>query len=169
MGMIESFSGKSQYDQDIEPAQRNSACGPVTAYTMIGHLLGACPASVSELYRTFGGTRLGLSAGRFIKGASKMLGSGWIVRRCSLDELKEEIKAGRPVAAKFDKWFSFRWFGKYAFAYHWVPVVGFEEENGGTVLIVHDNGGRGRPSRILRVSYSQNRQILTFVRMSPAP
>jgi len=167
MALIESFRGKSQYDPDIDPAQRNSACGPVTAYTMIGHLLGACPISVSELYRSFGGTRLGLSAGRFIKGASKMLGGGWIVSRCSLEELKEEIKAGRPVAAKFDKWFSFRWFGNYEFAYHWVPIVGYTEEGGDTVLIVHDNGGRGRPSRIRRVSYARNRPILTFVRMTP--
>jgi hypothetical protein len=167
MGQIESFRGKSQYDTDIDPGQQNSACGAVTAYTIIGHLLGACPMTVSDLYRSFGGTPLGLSVRKFIRGASRILGSGWTVRKCSLDELKEEILAGRPVAAKFDQWFSFRWFGKFAFAYHWVPVVGFSEEGGDTVLIVHDNGGRGRPSRIRRVSYLRNRPILTFVRITP--
>ncbi|MFC7366052.1 MULTISPECIES: C39 family peptidase [Bhargavaea] len=167
MSLIESFRGKSQYDPDIDPAQQNSACGPVTAYTMIGHLLGACPLTVSDLYRSFGGTPLGLSVRKFIRGASHMLGTGWAVRKCTLDGLKEEILAGRPVAAKFDKWFSFRWFGKYTFAYHWVPVVGYSEESGDIILIIHDNGGRGRPSRIRRVPYSRNRPILTFVRMTP--
>lgn len=167
MSLIESFRGKSQYDPDIDPAQQNSACGPVTAYTMIGHLLGACPMSASDLYRSFGGTPLGLSVRKFVKGVSRILGSGWSVQTCSIGELKQEILDGRPVAAKFDKWFSFRWFGTYTFAYHWVPVVGFSEEGGDTVLVVHDNGARGRPSRIRRVSYSRNRAILTFVRVTP--
>ena len=167
MKQISGFIGKSQFDPDIEESQRSSACGPVTAYTMIMHLTGSSPLTVSPLYRQIGGTRLGLPVRRFIKGIELLIGSGWRAERCSLEGLKEEINAGRPVAAKFDRWFSFRWFGKYDFDYHWVPVIGYEENGKDTILTVHDNGGPGRPSRIRRISYQNNRPILTFVRVVP--
>ncbi|WP_040224669.1 hypothetical protein [Bhargavaea cecembensis] len=166
--LISGFQGKSQFDPDIEEAHRRSACGPVTAFLMIGHLAGTCPLPVSDLYRRIGGTRIGLPVRRFIKGIQAVLGNRWKAERCSLGVLKEEIDADRPVAAKFDKWFSFRWFGKFAFDYHWVPVVGYEDVPGDTILAVHDNGGPNRPSRIRHISYHENRSVLTFVRVSPA-
>ncbi|MET3576382.1 hypothetical protein ACFFIY_04090 [Bhargavaea ullalensis] len=166
MKMINGFSGKSQFEPDIEAAQRNSACGAVTAYTIIRHLAGG-DDTVSSLYRRIGGTRIGLPVRRFIRGVAEVLGAGWQVERCTIGGLKKEIDAGRPAAAKFDKWFSFRWFGRYDFDYHWVPVIGYEETADDTVLFIHDNGGPGRPSRIRQISFRKNEPVLTFVRITP--
>ena len=160
------FIGKSQHDDDIDKRLRPSACGPVTAYLMLTHHFPeASQYNVNELYRILGGTRIGLFTRRFIKNMNNLLGSDWIVARCTIDELIQQIDAGHPVAAKFDKWFSFKWRGKYEFDYHWVPVVGYEKSPNDVTLIIHDNGGINRPSKLRRVSYKKNRSILTFVKV----
>lgn len=160
------FTGKSQHDEDIDVQFRSSACGPVTAYVMLNHHYpNAFPYNVNELYRLLGGTRIGLFTWRFIKNLGDLLGSDWRVTRCSTEELIQQIDAGHPVAAKFDKWFSFRWRGNYEFNYHWVPVVGYERSTDDVTLIIHDNGGINRPSKLRRVSYKKNKAILTFVKV----
>ena len=82
-----------------------------------------------------------------------------------------QIDSGRPVAAKFDKWFNFRWRGSYEFDYHWVPVIGYEEKekekDNDIELIIHDNGGRDRPSQVRQVSYKKNKPVLSFVKIEP--
>ncbi|MBO1912267.1 hypothetical protein J4G37_46665, partial [Microvirga sp. 3-52] len=85
--------------------------------------------------------------------------------KCSVNEVIHEIDNGRPVAAKFDKWFTLRWRGKFAFDYHWVPVVGYEKNGNELLLIVHDNGGRNRTSQLRTISYKKNKSILTFVKI----
>lgn len=160
------FTGKSQYDEDIEQRFRSSACGPVTAFLMLTHHFPNNPSyNVNELYRLLGGTRIGLFTWRFIKNMKKLLGNDWHVARCSINEVIQQLDAGRPVAAKFDKWFSLRWRGKYEFNYHWVPVIGYEKSDNGVTLIIHDNGGVNRPSKLRRVSYKENKPVLTFIKM----
>ena len=162
-------NGKSQYDDDIDKQFRPSACGPVTALIMMEHLLPEpCPYNVNELYRLLGGTKIGLFKRRFIHNMRNLLGPNWNVAQCTIEEVKLQLKAGRLVAAKFDKWFTFRWRGQFTFDYHWVPVVGYEENDNGLILIIHDNGSRNRPSQIRRISYEQNRSILSFVKMEPS-
>lgn len=95
-----------------------------------------------------------------------MLGPEWIVADCDIEGLKNEIDEGRPVAAKFDKWFSFHWFGKFVFDYHWVPVIGYKESENGVILIVHDNGGRNRDSRVREIPYEPHKDILSFVKIT---
>lgn len=166
MKRLEGFQGKSQYDDEIEKRYQASACGPVTAYTILRHHLPDSLIQVNALYRLLGGTRIGLFKWRFIRNLRKLLGSGWRVEDCGIDELKEEINAGRPVAAKFDKWFTLRWFGEYAFNYHWVPVIGYKEDDNGLTLFIHDNGGRNRESRIREIPYEPNRPILSFIKIT---
>ncbi|WP_262177466.1 hypothetical protein [Saccharococcus sp. Marseille-Q5394] len=165
MKQVEGFQGKSQYGDDINKRFQPSACGPVTAFTILRHHFHDSGIQVNDLYRMLGGTRIGLFKWRFIRNLRKLLGSGWRVEKCRIEEMKEEINEGRPVAAKFDKWFSFHWFGNYAFDYHWVPVVGYKECESGLILLVHDNGGRNRESRIREIAYEPNRPILSFVKI----
>lgn len=166
MKILHNFIGKSQFDDDIHVQFRASACGAVTAYTILRHHLKAtADIYVNDLYRQLGGTKIGLFKWRFIRNLQKILGSHWIVKECSTEELLQEIDAGRPVAAKFDKWFSFHWFGKFNYDYHWVPVIGYKKSKQGIVLIVHDNGGRNRESRIREIPYKPNRQILSFIKI----
>ena len=160
--------GKSQYDEDINEAFRASACGPVTAHILMDQISpDACPYNVNELFKLLGGTKIGLTKRRFIGNMRKVLGAEWTVAACSIEEVMRQIDSGRPVAAKFDKWFNFRWQGGYEFDYHWVPVIGYEEKDGDIELIIHDNGSRNRSSQVRQVSYQHNKPVLSFVKIEP--
>ncbi|MDN4608806.1 hypothetical protein [Sporosarcina highlanderae] len=167
MKLIDGFIGKSQYDNDIDERFRPSACGPVTAYTILcHHMHESSKSGIDNLYHMLGGTKIGLFKWRFVRRMRKVLGPDWIVEDCNLSGLRKEIDEGRPVAAKFDKWFTFHWFGKYVYDYHWVPVVGYKETSAGVVLIVHDNGGRNRNSQVREIAYEPNKPILSFVKIA---
>lgn len=156
----------SQYDKDIKEAFRPSACGPVTARILMDQFPpDICPYDVNELYTRLGSTKIGLGKGSFIHNMRKLLGSNWTVAECGIADVKRQIDHGRLVAAKFDKWFNFRWRGGYEFDYHWVPVIGYEEKEDDIELIIHDNGGRNRPSRIRQVSFKKNKAVLSFVKI----
>ena len=160
------ITSKSQHDTDIDERFRPSACGPVTAYVMMEyHFSNAHRYTVNDLYRLLGSTKIGLFTWRFIRNMRKLLGPDWAIERCSIEEVMRQLDQGHPVAAKFDKWFTFRWRGKYEFDYHWVPIVGYEVINADLMLLIHDNGGKNRPSQLRRVSFKKNKPILTFVKM----
>lgn len=165
MKQVEGFQGKSQYDNEIDKRFQPSACGPVTAFTILRHHLHRSGINVNDLYRMLGGTRIGLFKWRFVRNLRKLLGSDWLIEECGIEEMMKEINEGRPIAAKFDKWFTFHWFGEYTFDYHWVPVIGYKEDECGLILLVHDNGGRNRESRIREIAYEPNRSILSFVKI----
>jgi hypothetical protein len=158
--------GESQYSDQIDERFRNSACGPVTASIMMKHH-GQERFTTNELYKLLHTMKIGLFKRNFIKNMRRIFGDGWIVEEIKIEGVKKELCAGRPVAAKFDRYFSFRWFSTFDFAYHWVPVIGFEEIEEGLILFIHDNGGRNRSSRIRKISYNRNAPILSFVRISP--
>lgn len=160
--------GKSQYADDVKESFRSSACGPVTARILMNQFSSdVCPYDVNELYARLGSTKIGLGKGPFIRNMRKLLGTDWIVLACDISDVKTQIDNGRLVAAKFDKWFNFRWRGGYEFDYHWVPVIGYEEKEGDIELIIHDNGGRNRPSHVRQVSYRENKAVLSFVKIEP--
>lgn len=162
--------GISQYDDSINNHYQPSACGPVTALTILRYWMpNNCPYDANKLYRLLGTTRIGLFKWQLIRNLRKILGSTWEINSCSIDEAKAELLEGRPVACKFDRYFSFNWFNtyKYEFSYHWVPLIGFEENENGITLFIHDNGGKGRASRIRHVSYEKNQDVLTFVKIAP--
>lgn len=156
----------SQFDAAIEQRYRASACGPVTAYALLDfHMPGQVP-SINTLYRQLGGTPIGLFTYRFIRNLQKFLGEDWRVEACSVIDMKRQIDEGQPVAAKFDKWFTFQWFRRFSFDYHWVAIVGYEETEKMLLLYVDDHGGPNRPSVTRVVPYEPNRDILTFVQMT---
>ncbi len=168
MPILPQFQGMSQYDRTIGRQYRPSACGPVTASLLLRYLqhpLGSVP--IDCLYRMLGTTRIGLFTWRFVHRLRKLLGSGWAVRTCSLDDVLCEIDSGRPAAAKFDKWFSLHWRTPVRFDYHWVPVVGYEKTAGDVLLFVHDNGSPSSASSLRTISYRENARVLTFVKVSP--
>lgn len=168
MPILPKFQGMSQYDETIGRRNRPSACGPVTASLLLRHLqhpLGRMP--IDNLYKLLGTTRLGLFTWRFVHRLRRLLGPGWLVRTCSIEEVLTEIDSGRPAAAKFDKWLSLRWRTSTPFNYHWVPVIGYERLAGDVLLFVHDNGSPSSTSRIRTISYSENATVLTFVKVSP--
>lgn len=169
MSRLIEVKGKSQHDEDINRAYRASACGPVTAFVLLRHLLSPNqPPDINQLYRQLGGTRIGLPASRFVRKLSKLLGADWNVKTCSVEEALHQLNEGRPVALKFDKWFRLKWRGRFSFDYHWVVLVGYEYIEGSLYLLVHDNGGRNRPSTVRSVPYRLNESILTFIKIEPS-
>lgn len=162
------LQGLSQYDSSIRADYQASACGPVTAFLLLNYLQeNTLPDTPNTLYEKLGGTRIGLFTHRFVRNLRKILGPNWQIEKCSLHTALDELKNGRPVALKFDKYFSFRWRKKATFAYHWVPLIGYEIEDDELFLLIHDNGGQNRESKIRKVSYAQNASILSFVQITP--
>jgi len=160
------FTGMSQYDASIDPKLRSSACGPVTAHLLLKHA-GLPSPPINQLYKQLKGTRIGLFTYRFVRELNRMLPSDWHAETCSLHTALQEIKKGRPVAVKFDKFFSFQFRSSVAFAYHWVPLIGYRVENDTLFLLVHDNGGRNRESKLRKIPYGPNHHVVTFVRLAP--
>ncbi|WP_342544819.1 C39 family peptidase [Lysinibacillus sp. FSL K6-4013] len=158
--------GKSQYDDSIAPSYRNSACGPTTIHVILNFLNESTP-SINELYKLLGGTKIGLFKWRLIHNLRQLLPT-WDIRTCSLKEALQEIDAGRPVAMRFDRYFSLQWRDKKStFAYHWVPLIGYEIKNDELWLIFHDNGGPQRDSQIRQALYKDNEKVLSFVKLAP--
>lgn len=156
---------KSQFDDDVKRRYRNSACGPVTAYAILDYYFPNRFQQIDELYKRLGGTPIGLFTWRFIRNLSKLLGDEWIVEKCSIEETKNQIDKGNPVAAKFDKWFTWNWQGNFSYDYHWVSIVGYEEKTDGLWLFIHDNGGKNRPSQLQTLPYKPNADVLTFIKI----
>lgn len=160
------LQGKSQYDASISPSYRNSACGPTTVHVILQYLEIDTP-SINQLYEMLGGTKIGLFKWRLIRNLRKLFPS-WDIRTCTLKEAIQEIDAGRPVAMRFDRYFSFQWRDKKsAYAYHWVPLIGYEIQHDELSLIFHDNGGRKRTSEICTARYKDNEKVLSFVKIEP--
>ncbi|MGF9977725.1 C39 family peptidase [Viridibacillus arvi] len=161
-------NGQSQHSDNVREQWRNSACGPTTAAVMLDYLLpDEKTKCINQLYKQLGTTPIGLFKYRFIHNMRKIVGPDWSIQSCSFHDALFELRAGRPVAMKFDKYFSFHFCLKPAYAYHWVPLIGFEELEDDVVLIIHDNGGQNRDSQIREVSYKANQKVLSFVKMTP--
>jgi hypothetical protein len=190
----------SQWEHGVSSS--GSACGPATMAAIteywssrLGNAsvqipgkehFGSRAAQINHLYSRHGGRPWGMSVRGFLRGlraflrtsGAEVAGSSGVL---ALDAYvfndweiyKAEIDAGRPVAVKFDKWTGFRWRGQYAYDYHWVVGIGYEETLGskGHVLIVHDNGSRytdgiTAPGEERRVNFAVNRSIITMVGLS---
>ncbi|ANU23840.1 C39 family peptidase [Planococcus donghaensis] len=161
------FQGLSQYDKSISKKYRPSACGPVTIAAILHHY-EELEIGMNQLYRLLGSTPFGLFTWRLVKNFRKINGGRFEVKKITtIEEVKEELLAGRPLAMKFDRYFTFHWFSKPTYRYHWVPLIGFEEGANDVLLYIHDNGQKNRPSKMRTVSYQKNRKVLTFVKIKP--
>lgn len=169
MKIILPFKGMSQYDKDIDSQKRGSACGPITAASIFRFYENES-FDINEVYRLLGTTPIGLFTWRLLRNFRKIAGSRYQIEKArSISEVKQELLAGRPLAMKFDRYFTFRWFTKPLFNYHWVPLIGFEDKGDDVILYFHDNGKRNRPSKIRTVSYHEQRSVLSFVKIIPLP
>ena len=167
MKVLLPFEGMSQYESVIDPQKRGSACGPVTAASIFRFHENEI-FEINEVYRLLGTTSIGLFTWRLLRNFRKIAGSRYKLETTrSISEVKEELLSGRPLAMKFDRYFSFRWFAKPLYNYHWVPLIGFEDKGDDVILYFHDNGKRNRPSKIRTVSYHSQRTVLSFVKIIP--
>ncbi|OMD46400.1 hypothetical protein BSK56_16300 [Paenibacillus borealis] len=176
-------------------ASPGSACGPATIAALMEYwrtrkgrifIPGAShfaskAAHINHIYSHHGGTPWGMSVGSFTKGVKAYIRSSAPLEAKEgglfsvsvfndMDRYKAEIDAERPVALKFDKWFTLRWRGTYAYDYHWVLGIGYQEPEGGggPVLIVHDNGMRHKhggftPGQARLIPYTVNKDVITMV------
>jgi hypothetical protein len=170
MKIVLDVQGQSQYQQAINEAYRNSACGPTTANVILNYICQETELSkksINELYNYLGASKIGLFKWQMIRKLQKLLGNEWEVSECTVNEAMMELQNGRPVAMKFDKYFSFKWHLQPTYRYHWVPLIGYEIRAGKLYFIIHDNGGRNRKSEVREVLYEQNREVLSFVKFSP--
>ncbi|ANU12555.1 hypothetical protein B481_1843 [Planococcus halocryophilus Or1] len=167
MKKLIAFQGLSQYDEHISKKYRSSACGPVTIAAILQHY-EQLEIGINQLYRLLGTTPIGLFTWRLVKNFRKTGGMRYEVEKISaIQEVKEELLAGRPLAMKFDRYFTFHWFSKPLYSYHWVPLIGFEQKTNDLILYIHDNGQKNRPSKMRTVSYQENQNVLTFVKIIP--
>lgn len=167
MKILLPFEGMSQYDEEIDSKMRGSACGPVTAAALF-NFHESQRFKVDEIYTLLGTTQIGLFTWRLLRNFHKVAGSQYTVRKTrSISEVKHELSNNRPLAMKFDRYFTFHWFSKPMFNYHWVPLIGFEDKGEDVLLFFHDNGKRNRPSKIRTVSYNKDRLVLSFVKIIP--
>lgn len=167
MKILLPFEGMSQYEEAINHKKRGSACGPVTAASICRFYENES-FDINDVYRLLGTTPLGLFTWRLIRNFRKVAGSKYQIETTrSISQVKQELRAGRPLAMKFDRYFTFRWFAKPLYNYHWVPLIGFEDKDGDVILYFHDNGKRNRPSKIRTVSYHEHRAVLRFVKIMP--
>ncbi|MET1031121.1 C39 family peptidase [Domibacillus tundrae] len=158
--------GQSQYEEKIKKHYRPSACGPVTVSVILQYW--NVSYSVNQLYKQLGATRIGLFRFIMVRKLKKLLGSNWMVKPSNrIDEVINELDLGHPVAAKFDKYCTLRFFSKPMYAYHWVVITGYEIKDRKIFLYFHDNGAPGRKSKIRRISFEDQSSVLRFVLLSP--
>ncbi|MER1958625.1 MAG: C39 family peptidase [Solibacillus sp.] len=173
MRVLLNVNGRSQYSADIRPELQNSACGPTTAHVILNYLSRedekVVTKDINELYQLLGSTKIGLFKWRMIRNLRKLLGDDWCVEECTLTQAIEQLRAGNPVAMRFDVYFSGQLFSKNKplYKYHWVPLIGYDVKDDELYLTIHDNGGRNRDSQVRTFKYDDNRKVLDFVKIEP--
>ena len=170
MRVLLNVNGMSQYSDVVRPEFQNSACGPTTAHVILNYLVkdhAIISKDVNELYSFLGSTKIGLFKWRMIRNLRKLLGDSWCIEECTLSEAITQLRAGNPVAMKFDVYFTGQFLKntQHLYKYHWVPLIGYEIKNDELYLTIHDNGGRNRDSQIKTFRYEDNRKVLSFVKI----
>lgn len=172
MRVLLNVNGMSQYSETINTKYQPSACGPTTAHVILKHHDASHPLAqqdINALYKMLGGTKIGLFKWRMIRNLRKALGNNYQVAECTISEAIEQLRLGNPVAMKFDQYTTLQLFNKKKplYKYHWVPLIGYEIKDDCLNLIIHDNGGRNRPSKVRSFCYDDNRHVLSFVKIEP--
>ncbi|WP_158023583.1 C39 family peptidase [Domibacillus antri] len=164
-----SVSGQSQYSDDIKKRYRASACGPVTISVIMNYWFkNAYPLHANDLYKKLGTTPIGLFRFMLVRRLRRILGPDWSVKSSNrIHEVIDELDSVHPVAAKFDKYLTFRFFKKPLYVYHWVVLTGYEIENGEIYLFFHDNGAPRRDSKFQRAAFSRHASVLRFALITP--
>jgi len=159
-----------------------SACGPTTMAAISEYwrqyrgfsllpsptYYGGTAATINHFYNEHGGFIGGMSVagvkiglemhnGDFFGSASASVISGYSAYR-------NEISANRPVAVKFDTYFTFfepDW--EYIYSYHWTVGKGYAYDSFDSMIIVNDNTGTSQEHYI---DFPTNQPILSMVAFS---
>lgn len=170
----------SQYDSGINSLYRNSACGPTTMAVILQYWhdsrsktnlnvynsgYNSQGAFVNYLYYYRGGRPIGMTVG----GVSVNLNNEATARGYSstsnsfnnFNSYITEIEAMRPVAIKFDTYFTlFEPTADYAFNYHWTPGHGYVSSSSAKLLTVQTLNSS---QSIKNFDYTTNSPIITMV------
>jgi hypothetical protein len=175
----------NQYDSNVNSLYRNSACGPttmaaITEYwrTVKGKSLldglntySSKGAMINHFYSNHGGSLLGMSVSTLRSGLENHAGHGNAYSTATASVIsgynsyKTEINNGRPVAIKFDRWFTlFEPDNDYAYDYHWVVGKGYAYDVFDTMFIINNNVASTENGQTQYLDFPTNEPILTLVK-----
>ncbi|KEK10666.1 hypothetical protein EP18_16260 [Lysinibacillus sphaericus] len=173
----------SQYDTDVKSIYRNSACGPTTIAVILQYWHDSKSKSklqvfnsgystkgafINSMYANRGGTSYGMSVNGVRSGLeNEAIARGYSASSSSFNNFfsyKTEIDNNRPLAVKFDKYFTlFEPNADYAYDYHWTPGLGYIYASTGTMLRVQTLAPN---STIRDINYNVNSAIISMVSFS---
>lgn len=173
----------SQYDSGITSSYQKSACGPTTMAVILQYWhdsrsktnlkvynsgYDSQGAFVNFLYVNRGGLFLGMSASGIINNLQyEATVRGYSSTSSSFNNFNSyinEIEAMRPVAIKFDTYFTlFEPNANYAFDYHWTPGHGYVNSSSLKMLTVQT---LDRNKSIKNFDYTTNSPIITMVKFN---
>lgn len=174
----------SQYDPDVKSGYQSSACGPTTIAVILQYWHDSKGKSklqvwksgyttkgafINSMYANRGGTFYGMSVNGVRSGLeNEAIARGYSASSSSFNNFysyKTQIDDNRPVAVKFDKWFS-KWEpnAKYDYDYHWTPGLGYiYSASSGALLRVQTLGSN---SYVRDINYDAHSGIITMVSFS---
>ncbi|TQK63695.1 peptidase C39-like protein [Brevibacillus sp. AG162] len=129
---------------------------------------------INAIYKYHGGKSYGMSVSNVRSGLKSYINRGH-THTVSTDSFnsfstyKYEIGRSRPLAVKFDQYFTFfEPDAEYAYDYHWTVGVGYLEDGTDKYLYIQDNGigytdGTWDWSKELYIDYTTNKPIITMV------
>ncbi|MEB2301576.1 C39 family peptidase [Lysinibacillus xylanilyticus] len=174
----------SQYDPDVKSGYQNSACGPTTMAVILQYWhdkklksklqvwnsgYTTKGAFINSMYANRGGTFYGMSVNGVRSGLeNEAIARGYSATTSSFNNFysyKTEIDNNRPLAVKFDQWFS-KWKpgAKYDYDYHWTPGLGYIYSSSSTMLRVQSL--EAGSTSVTDISYAKNSNIITMVSLS---
>lgn len=174
----------SQYDSNVKSGYRNSACGPTTIAVILQYWHDSRGKSklqvynsgyttkgdfINSMYVNRGGSALGMSVSKVRSTGleSEVLARGYSALTSTFNNFasyKNEIDNNRPLAVKFDKYFTFfEPNADYAYDYHWTPGLGYIYASTGTMLRVQTLGTN---SYIRDINYNVNSAIISMVSLT---
>lgn len=174
----------SQKDPDVKSGYQSSACGPTTIAVILQYWHDSKGKSklqvwnsgyttkgafINSMYANRGGAFYGMSVNGMRSGLeNEAFARGYSATTSSFNNFfsyKTQIDDNRPVAVKFDKWFS-KWEpnAKYDYDYHWTPGLGYiYTASSGALLRVQTLGSN---SYVRDINYDVHSGIITMVSFS---
>ncbi len=175
----------NQWDSNVASSYRSSACGPTTMaaiseywrttkgkssikgldyYMSKGHM-------INHFYNEHGGTAIGMSVNAVKEGLVGHTDGFYSTAAAStisgFSSYKNEIANSRPVAIKFDSYFTF--FEPdydYAYNYHWVVGKGYVYDSIDNIIIINNNISSTESGQEQYIDFPSNEPILSLVKFT---
>ena len=170
----------SQFDSNVTPLNRNSSCGPSSMAVILQYWHDSRSkgklqvynagyttkgAFINHLYQNRGGGLAGMSVNGVASGLqNEAIARGYSATTSTFNNFfsyTNEIINNRPVAVKFDKYFTlFEPNADYSYNYHWTAGVGYVYSASSTLLRVQTVSSN---SYIRDIDYNSNSAIISMV------